>query len=146
MSDYKDVEIKGRKWRILKVDAFTGSIIAFKILPIMTAFLGDSKLDIKLDTKVEDLNSNLGFGTILQGLTKLSVDDFRFIQKACLKVISENVGINFIPVLNPNDTFGAIGLENDTATVLSLTVHAFIFNIQSFLAGSPLDSLIPEMK
>ena len=142
MNDYKDVEIKGRKWRIVKVDAFTGSIIAFKIVPVITAFLGS----IKLDTKVEEINKNLNFDTALQGLTKLSVEDFIFIQKACLRVISENVGINFIPVLNPNDTFGAIGLENDTATVLGLTVHAFIFNIQSFLAGSPLASIIPEMK
>ena len=130
--DYKDVEVKGRQWRIGQFDAMTGSLVVKKLLSVIAGFLDGESLD--LDVK-----------SIIKALNGLSDDDFIYMQKACLKVTIEVKGQHFIPVLNENGSFGVIGIETDTATVLALTAHALVFNASSFFDGSPLASIVEGM-
>ena len=130
--EYKDVEVKGRKWRVGQFDAETGSLVVKKLLPVIAGFLGEENLE--LDIK-----------SIIKAITSLSDSDFVYMQRACLKVTTEAKGQHYIPVLNENGSFGVIGIETDTATVLALTAHALVFNVSSFFDGSPLASIVEGM-
>ena len=138
--DYKDIELSGRKWRIKKFDAFTGSFMLIKVTSIISPLLKNIK---PKDVKSEVIN----YTDMLSGLTNLSEEDFRYIQGKCLKVCSEMLPSGLTPVLNADDTtFGVIGLETDTSTVLGLTVQALVFNVTSFFDESLLASITEKIQ
>lgn len=138
MSDeYKDVEVNKRKWRLTKFDAMTGAKVIKKLLPVVATLF--AKADVK-NLKPEEVNTD--FARVVSALTDIKDDDFEYIQKACLRVTSEHLGAGVTPVLNDNESFGVIGLEHDTMTVLALTVHALMFNVTGFFADTPLDSFV----
>ena len=132
--DYKDVEVGGRKWRIGKFDAMEGSYMLFKIMGVITPLLSKKTS--------EDRADEVNYTEMFLGVTTLSKQDFKEIQIGCLKVCSEHLAAGFAPVLNENGTYGVIGIERDTSTVLALTVHALMFNVADFFAASPFGSLI----
>jgi len=135
---FKDIELGGRKWRIGKFDAFTGSFMLIKVTSIISPLL--KNIDFKDVKKASDI-SGLNFTEMLAGITNLSEQDFNYIQKKCLGVCCECLPADFTPVLNENGTFGVMELENDTSTVLGLTVHALMFNVTSFFDENLLGSL-----
>lgn len=133
--DYKDVEVNKRKWRLTKFDAMTGAKVIKKLLPVVATLF--AKTDIK-NLKQEEVNPD--FARVVSALTDIKDEDFEYIQKACLGVTSEHLGVGVTPVLNDNGSFGVIGLERDTMTVLALTVHALMFNVTGFFDDTPLAS------
>lgn len=140
---YKDVEINERTFRIKKFDARTGSFMVMKITKMLAPIV--KHLDL---TKFKDVKeaSDVDLGAfdlsgIMSELGNLSEDDFTYIQDRCLKVCSEVLPAGLSPVLDKNGFFGVADLEEDTMTVLALTAHAIIFNVQGFFQGIPLQGL-----
>lgn len=136
---FKVVEISGRKWRIGRFDALTGSYVAyqlmFQMLPaVISAFAGKT-------TDGEGLLSSLP-----QTGKVMSREEFASLQKDCLSVCSEVIELNGkeegLPVMLANGAFAASGLEDDTMTVIALTVQALVFNVSGFFAEGPLKELM----
>lgn len=137
---YKELVLQGRKWRISKFDALTGSFIAYKLLFQM--------LPMGLEQKMEGMNLPAGRST-------MSKDEFIELQRDCLAVCAElkvlgdpeSGGVEApIPVVNSNGDWGVSGLEDDTMLVLTLTVHALIFNISGFFSEDALKELTSSFK
>lgn len=124
----KDIELAGRKWRIKKFDALTGSYIAYKLLSQMLPGGLDKQL-----------------GNMPEGRPIMSKEDFVALQKDCLSVVQElkPAGNTELPVavILSNGKWGVEGLEDDTVTVLSLTIHALVHNVSGFFDGKALQDL-----
>lgn len=144
VENYKNVVINERTFRIKKFNALTGGYMLIKIATILAPFLSTLNLSKFKDVKeVSEVKlDSLNISGIAAELGKLSENDFRYVQEKCLQVCSEVLPAGFTPVLNDNGSFGVMGLEEDTMTVLSLTVHTLIFNVKGFFHGSPLASLL----
>lgn len=143
MENYKDIEIKGRKWRITKFDARTGSYMLVKVMaliaPLFASLDFNALKDVK-DPKDVDIKS-LNIPGLISGLTSLPEEDFNYIQGKCLGVCKEMLPSGFTDIINQNGTYGVLDVEFDTMLLLSLTAHALIFNVMGFFEGSPLSSL-----
>jgi len=122
---YKVFEFEGRKWRIGKFDAMTGSYIAYRL---MTEALP------------------MGIGQMAgipspPGGKVINKQDFMELQRDCLSVCEELLPAGPTPVLNSNGTFGVIDLDNDAKTVFMLMVQTLMWNIADFFDENLLASL-----
>lgn len=122
----KIVTISGRKFKVEKFDALTGSYIAF--------MLAEKFLPMGLEAKV-------GLTNMPKGRELLSREEFAQIQKDCLSVVSEVLPARTAPVIAENGLWGVNDIEKDTRLVLLLTVHALAFNIAGFFDGEGLQEL-----
>lgn len=128
---HKDIELNGRKWRVEKFDAHTGSFIAYKLmtqaLPLLPLIGG---------------GAGLTFGDVTKVLHGLPKEDFISLQRDCLAVCKEITGVGAasvpLPVIMPNGEWGVPGLEHDAFTVMILTIHAVVFNMSGFFDASVL--------
>lgn len=122
----KIIELQGRKFKIEKIDALTGSYIAFtlaeKFLPM-------------------GLEGQAGLANMPQGRSLMSKQEFVDLQKDCLSVVSEILPAGARPLLNENGSWGVMDISRDTRLVILLTVHALAFNIAGFFAGEGLTEL-----
>ena len=142
---FKIVELSGKKFRIGRFDALTGSFIAFtvmtKMLPMIAELMGG-------DGKAPDMDA-LTAGMI-NSRASMSREDFTSLQKDCLGVCHHLQSINGVDapvaILIANGTWGVADLEYDVATVLALTVHALFFNISSFFEEGTLGSMMEGFK
>ena len=125
----KDIELNGRKFRIGKFDAFTGSYIAYTLMAEM--------MPGGLNKAVGAPQSNTA--------KKMSREDFSQLQKDCLNICAEVLPAGKTPIIDDSGKFAVIGLENDTATVLTLTIQVLIFNVTSFFDESLLASIAEAM-
>lgn len=127
---FKDVEVGGRRWRIGRFDAMTGSYITMLVLMQM--------LPMGLDEQV-------GLGTLGKGRSLMDKQTFFDVQADCLKICSElqTVGDSVapIPVMLSDGRWGVGGVENDVTTILALTIHTLIFNISDFFQEGALNDL-----
>lgn len=141
--DFKEVEIKGRKFVVKKFDARTGSFMLIKVTGLIAPMF--KGLDVKKVQAKEDgafdLN-DIDIAGIVSGLTSLPEQDFNYIYDKCLQVCYENLPSGPTRIMNPDGNFGVIGLETDSAATLALVAHALIFNVKSFFSGSPLGSIL----
>jgi hypothetical protein len=128
---FKIVEIAGRKWRIEKFDALTGSYIAYQIMTQMLPGGIDQQVTggeaVELASKNRPLMSKKEFGSL---------------QLDCLHVCCEVLPAGNVPLIGENGAWGVMDIEDDTVTVMALTIHALIFNISSFFGGNALKELI----
>jgi hypothetical protein len=127
----KDIELAGRKWRIDKFDAQTGSFIAYQLLFNMLPG-GDSQL-----------------GALPAGRPTMTREQFFDIQSECLKVCSEICEVGGmeapLPVKLLNGAWGVAGLDKDTFTVLALTIHSLIHNVSGFFGEGGLKELTDSL-
>lgn len=127
---FKDVEVGGRKWRIGRFDAMTGSYITMLVLMQM--------LPMGMDEQI-------GMGSLGKGRSLMDKQTFFDVQADCLKICSElqTVGDSVapIPVMLSDGRWGVGGVEEDMPTVLALTVHTLIFNISDFFQEGALNDL-----
>jgi type III secretion system FlhB-like substrate exporter len=128
----KDVDIAGRKFRIRKFEAFTGSYIAYKIIG-----------------QIAPSAINNGSDNISKAITSMNKEDFISIQKDCLKMVQEikQAGNNEIPmqIILENGKWGVEGLENDAITVMALTIQVLVFNVSSFFDADRLKELTSSL-
>ncbi|MGO4496423.1 phage tail assembly chaperone [Paenibacillus sp. 2RAB27] len=142
---HKDVTILGREFRVKKFDARTGSFMLIKIAGLIAPLLG--KIDFKKINAEATDPSQIDTGSfdimgIIGELGKLSEADFAYVQEKCLRVCYELLPAGPAPVLDDRGNFGVIGLEDDTMSVMALTGHAIMVNLQGFFTGSPLGSIL----
>ncbi len=139
---HKDIELSGRKWRITKFDALTGSYVAYNVMTQVLPLLADMK------DGVPDVATMTA--ALMASRKKISKEDFLELQKDCLAVCSElkSVGTVETPiqVFLSNGAWGVEGLDQDVPTVLGLTIHALVFNISSFFDGNVLGGAMGSFK
>ncbi len=125
---FKDVEVNGRKFRIGRFDALTGSYITTLLLMQM------------LPMGMED-----GLAGMPKDRSLMDKGTFREVQMDCLKVVSElkQVGETIAPVLVmlPDGRWGVEEIEDDTMTVITLTINSLMFNLSDFFQEGALNSL-----
>ena len=128
--EFKEIEFGGRKWRISKFTAKTGSYIAYQILTHIIPM---------------GIEGKLGNIPLPSGRATMSKEEFFDLQQECLMVCSEIQIVGStptpIPVMLPGGTWGVEGLENDAITALTLTIHALIFNVVSFFDENVLKEI-----
>ncbi|KIN80938.1 phage tail assembly chaperone [Clostridium botulinum] len=138
---YEEIEINGRKFRLNKLDARTGSYMLFKFTKIITPILKGLKIeninDIG-DIKISDLN----FTEVAASIFDLPEEEFRYIQDNCLRVVEEILPAGPAKVLDKYGNFGVMDIEFDTALLMNLTIQSLVFNVKGFFAGSPLTSIM----
>jgi len=126
---FKEVEVSGRRFRIGRLDALTGSYITTLILMQMLPF-GDAQVT----------------GGTGKDRSLMDKKTFLDVQSECLKVIAElkEVGGTMapLPIMLSDGRWGVEGLDTDTVTVMTLTIHSLIFNIADFFQGDALNNLI----
>ncbi|NRS20589.1 hypothetical protein HP398_29660 [Brevibacillus sp. HB1.4B] len=138
---HKDVQIGERTFRIKKFPARTGSFVLIKVTKILAPLFAGIKMNNAKSLEgvnVDDINIS---GAIEQ-LSNISEQDFNYLQEQALKVCFELLPAGPAPVMNENGMFGVQDMEDDTATVMALMVHALAFNVTSFFQGSGLQGLV----
>lgn len=135
----KVIDLAGRRFRINKFDAQTGSYIVYQLfsafLPMVTkGGLPEISDETKLDSFVSTLSVNL---------PTLPKDQFFALQKDCLSVCQELVnetGVEMpIQVMLANGDYGVSDIENNAMLAMMLTIHTIIFNITGFFSESGLN-------
>lgn len=147
---FKDIAIGTRKFRLNKIDAMTGSYILFRIVGLLAPAFEDILNDtIKEDKSLKDINKNKtdedisgkDIIKIFTEITKLSKDDFQYVQKECLKVVHEIFTDDSQPSPPVLDEYGTIGIVDvDTPLIMNLTVQSLVFNLSGFFDVSLLNS------
>lgn len=132
---FKDVEVGGRKWRIGKFDALTGSYILYQVM--------SGVLPMGIETQMTGMGLPKGRGM-------MSKEDFISLQKECLGVCYELVTVgannNPVPVILSNGAWGVEGINDDLNIVIALTVHSLLFNLISFFDESALKELTESFR
>ena len=125
---YQEVEVGGKKYRLTKMDARTGSYIAAKLALLAAPLLkkGGSVDDNAMAALVPSLNRK----------------DFEEIQTLLLKrvkLLREKDGVSLPePILMADGSFVDEELEYSTAAVMNLTVQSIMFNVGDFFAEAGL--------
>ena len=118
----KMIEVMGRKFKIGKFDAFTGSYILFQLFEKIVPM-----------------------GSLQQELPKnrmaMNKEEFVKLQRDCLSVISEVLPAGPRPIFNENGSWGLNDIEHNTPLVILLTIHALAFNVGDFFAAGGLTEL-----
>jgi hypothetical protein len=156
---FKIVELAGKKWRIGRFDALTGSYIAFtvmtKMLPMIAELMGGKAETPDVNalaagmmssrasmSKAETPDVNALAAGMMSSRASMSKADFLSLQKDCLSVCHEMqmAGTVEAPVavMMESGAWGVADLEYDVGTVLALTVHALFFNVSSFFEEATL--------
>ncbi|HWQ41324.1 MAG TPA: hypothetical protein VN456_04735 [Desulfosporosinus sp.] len=143
LADFKEVEMKGRKFIIKKFDARTGSFMLIKVTGIIAPMLKGLDLKKIQAMKAESLDLNsIDIPGIVSGLTSLKEEEFNYIHDKCLQVCFETLPAGPTRVMNSDGTFGVVGLETDSSTTLALVAHALMHNVTGFFSGSPLAGML----
>lgn len=128
----KDIELAGKKYRLGKLNARTGSYIAVKLAMLIAPLFKDK--------------DNIDTDAIARVLPALTKKEFYEIQNALLGTIQK---INVVedkelpePVLTAGGTFVDNDLNYDLSTVMGLTVHAIMFNVGDFFGEVGLMNLV----
>ena len=132
---FKDIDIQGRKWRITRFDALTGSYIAYKLLFQM--------LPMGIEENVPGMN-------LPKGRSLMTKEEFVDLQKDCLAVCSELTVVGNqqvpIPILMRGGSWAIDGIDQDIMLVMVLTMHCLVFNISSFFEQDALNDLTDSFK
>ena len=125
----KFFEHNGSRYKLTKLDADSGSYVAFKLagvaLPLMNGFSG----------KVSQDEMRL----LSQAITSMGRKEFTEVQKILLGTVlrlETSGGVDMpVPVLKADGTYADEDLRTDAKTVIALTVQAALFNIGDFFGG-----------
>jgi hypothetical protein len=141
--NFKEVEVKGRKFVIRKFDARTGSFMLIKVTGLIGPMLKGLDISkVKVDEgKMPDV-SGIDIAGMVSGLSTLKEEDFNYIHDKCLQICFENLPAGPTQVMNMSGNFGVSDLDTDSATTLALVAHTLIFNVTGFFGGSPLGSIL----
>ena len=129
----KTVELFGRKFKIKKFDAFTGSYILFTIM--------QKVLPAGMENQIPGENSASLSETLPQNRSSMTKQEFTKLLRDCLTVVSETLPAGDRPVFNENGTWGLNDMEDNAPLVLLLAVNVLIFNIGDFFAANGLSEL-----
>lgn len=139
----KDIEVSGRRWRIEKFNALTGSYICIKLMAKISGIVFAIS-----DKKLSDLPVLI---TVLtEELSTIAKHEFIDIQRESLMVVKEiqNVGgVDApIPILMPDGKFSLPDLEYDAITTLALVCHVLAFNLAPFFEEGVLKGAFGQLQ
>ena len=125
---YQDVEVGGKKYRLTKMDARTGSYIAAKLALLAAPLL-------KKGGSVDDN----AMAALVPGLNRKDFEEIQTLLLKRVKLLREKDGI-FLPepILKADGSFVDEELEYSTAAVMNLTVQSVMFNVGDFFAEAGL--------
>lgn len=118
----KIVEVKDKKYKLSKLDARTGSYVAFKLAAVIAPALKDNNVE-----------------QALSQVSKLPRAEFDEMQTLLLQTVTEVKEVNGEELPMPlmrNGAFIDEELTYDVSAVMQLTVQAAIFNVGDFFAGN----------
>lgn len=123
----QDVEVGGKKYRLTKIDARTGSYVAAKLALIAAPLLTDKKFDEKT------------MAALVPNLSRRDFDEIQTILlKSVLKLNEAKDNLLPEPILKSDGSFVDEELEYDAASVMNLTAQAAMFNVGAFFAAAGL--------
>lgn len=118
----KIIEVNEKKYKLSKLDARTGSYVAFKLAAVIAPALKDGNVEQALGQ-----------------VSKLPRAEFDEMQTLLLQTVTEVKEVNGeelpMPLLR-NGAFINEELTYDVSAVMQLTVQAAIFNVGDFFAGN----------
>lgn len=118
----KIIEVKDKKYKLSKLDARTGSYVAFKLAAVIAPALKDNNVE-----------------QALSQVSKLPRAEFDEMQTLLLQTVTEVKEVNGEELPMPlmrNGAFIDDELNYDVSAVMQLTVQAAIFNVGDFFAGN----------
>ncbi len=120
----KNIEVGGKTYQLTKMDARTGSYVAFKAAGVLAPAMGSS-------------------AAIASALTGMPRKDFDELQSLLLKTVNRLVeapnGQQLPePVLTAKGDFVDAELGYDVISVIKLTVEALMFNVGGFFGEAGL--------
>lgn len=118
----KIIEVKDKKYKLSKLDARTGSYVAFKLAAVIAPALKDNNVE-----------------QALSQVSKLPRAEFDEMQTLLLQTVTEVKEVNGEELPMPlmrNGAFIDEELTYDVSAVMQLTVQAAIFNVGDFFAGN----------
>lgn len=118
----KIIEVKDKKYKLSKLDARTGSYVAFKLAAVIAPALKDNNVE-----------------QALSQVSKLPRAEFDEMQTLLLQTVTEVKDVNGEELPMPlmrNGAFIDDELNYDVSAVMQLTVQAAIFNVGDFFAGN----------
>lgn len=123
----QDIEVGGKKYRLTKIDARTGSYVAAKLALIAAPLLTDKKFDEKT------------MAALVPNLSRRDFDEIQTILlKSVLKLNEAKDNLLPEPILKSDGSFVDEELEYDAASVMNLTAQAAMFNVGAFFAAAGL--------
>ena len=121
----KIIEVNNKKYKLSKLDARTGSYVAFKLAAVIAPALKDGNVEQALGQ-----------------VSKLPRAEFDEIQNYLLQTVTEVKEVNGeelpMPLLR-NGVFIDDDLNYDVGAVMQITVQAAIHNVGDFFAGNVQD-------
>lgn len=118
----KIIEVNNKKYKLSKLDARTGSYVAFKLAAVIAPALKDNNVE-----------------QALSQVSKLPRAEFDEMQTLLLQTVTEVKDVNGEELPMPlmrNGAFIDEELTYDVSAVMQLTVQAAIFNVGDFFAGN----------
>lgn len=118
------VEVAGKNYQLTKMDARTGSYVAFKVAGVLAPTMGSTD----------------AMAAALMGMPR---KDFDELQSLLLRTVNRLIeGPNGQqmpePVLTAKGDFVDDALAYDAATVIALTIRALMFNVGDFFGAAGL--------
>jgi hypothetical protein len=143
------VTISGRRWKITKFDALTGSFMATKLASKLSGAIS-GVISGRLDISKKEDQAVIAM-SLIQEIGSLSKDEFFEISANALHVVSEVVEVKGQdqsqgkdidnPVRLPDGRWGVADVENDPLLVMGLVSHALLFNLAGFFVEDALKDL-----
>ena len=122
---YREFQLAGRKWRVGKWDARTGSYWAHKFMT---------------ETPPQSIRKGLANVGVF-GSQAMNKADFFDLENDCLALVDEHLDAGWTPILNADGNFAVVGLEKEGGLVLLFVIQAMDFNLRSFFPEGGLASL-----
>ena len=118
------IEVAGKSYQLNKMDARTGSYVAFKVAGVLAPTMGNTD----------------AMATALMGMPRKDFDELQsLLLRTVLRLIEAPNGQQMPePVLTANGDFVDESLAYDTGTVINLTMRALVFNIGDFFGAAGL--------
>lgn len=125
---YQEVEVGGKKYRLTKMDARTGSYIAAKLALLAAPLL-------KKGGSVDDN----AMAALIHSLNRKDFEEIQTLLLKRVKLLREKDGVSLPePILMADGSFVDEELEYSTAAVMNLTVQSIMFNVGDFFAEAGL--------
>jgi len=141
---HKIVELSGRRFKIGRFDALTGSYFATKLVSRLSGIAMGIMGGTITDASYVAMAVTGEIGT-------MSKTEFLELETDALSVVSEITNVGGvaeadIPVRTKTGAWGVAGLEDDMITVMALICHAAIFNLSPFFQGNALNAVKESFK
>lgn len=136
-----EIEIKGIKYRMAKLNVFDQLKVSRKLLPILAGVVSDFRqLKASIYVKDTDAALEMALPKIADAVASLSDEDTNAIIFPCLKVVSREHANSWVPVM----TQDVMAFDDiDLLTMLSLVARVVADSLGNFLQELPTSETPP---